>query len=126
MARHDPPRKQDGTFDDSPEERDRAINLRLTATEYDEVQEAARMSGRTVSDYIRARTLGHPVVSKTDQIVINDLNRIGGLQKAWYLRGLGHPEKTAEILALVQQTLREIADQIRSRRVDRSDIGGDQ
>lgn len=115
MARKDPPRDDAGKFDRSPEERRRQVNIRYTDSEYQELSEAASACGMTVSDYVRSRSLGHRVISKTDREMLMLLNKLGGLQKHWFLELQIEPTKTAHILDLMAEAVREISGQIRRR-----------
>ena len=61
--------------------RDAVIILRILPEEKEAVAAEAGKAGLTVSEYIRRRALGRPVKSRMTEKVINELRRLGGLQK---------------------------------------------
>lgn len=65
----------------TPAGKDTRINIRLTSAELEEVREAAKLTGLSVSAYGRRRLLGHAVVSQADAEAIRELRRLGGLLK---------------------------------------------
>jgi hypothetical protein len=110
--RSDPfqPRDWRGRFDhvEEPARKHRSVNIRLTPAEYAEVGEAARVAGLSISEYMRRRTLGIPVMSAVDQEMIRMLSKLGGLQKAWFNELKIHPEQTAAILQEMAAAVRTI------------------
>lgn len=71
------------------EEKTARLNIRLTPNELEEVREAARAGGLTVSAYGRRRVLGHFVKSHTDAEVVRELRRVGGHLKHMHLESGG-------------------------------------
>jgi hypothetical protein len=61
--------------------REATIILRILPEEKAAVAAEAGKAGMTVSEYIRCRALGKPVKSRMSEKVINELRRLGGLQK---------------------------------------------
>lgn len=59
----------------------KSIEVRLTVEERSFIDEQAAATGLTISDFIRKRSLGKRIVSKADLQLINDIRRLGGLQK---------------------------------------------
>jgi hypothetical protein len=57
------------------------IILRILPEEKAAIAAEADKAGLTVSEYIRRRSLGRPVKSRMNEKVINELRRLGGLQK---------------------------------------------
>lgn len=57
------------------------LNLRVSADEKDQLRQAASAAGLSVSELLRARSLGRPVVARTDATTIRELRRLGGLLK---------------------------------------------
>ena len=61
--------------------RDATIILRILPEEKEAVAAEAGKAGLTVSEYIRRRALDRPVKSRVSEKAINELRRLGGLQK---------------------------------------------
>lgn len=57
------------------------IDIRVTREERQEIQEQAGVSGLSVSEYVRRRTLGRRVSSVMDVRILSELRRQGGLLK---------------------------------------------
>lgn len=57
------------------------FGMRLTTEERAELREAADLAGLNMSELARRRTLGRPVKSATDLMMIRELRRLGGLLK---------------------------------------------
>jgi hypothetical protein len=89
---------------------DAMINVRVTSEEKESVKEAAEMAGLTVSAYARRRVLGRTVLANTDEVMIRELRRLGGLAKAIYLgTGKEHGDKTGAILLAIQEAITRLA-----------------
>ncbi len=59
-------------------------SVRFSAEQRDRIRHNAEMAGLSLADYIRRRALGEIVRAKTDERVILELRRQGGLFKqAW-------------------------------------------
>lgn len=59
----------------------RRRNLRLTPADDDKLMEDAAIAGISVSEMIRRRYHGKAVSSNTDQAMLRELRRLGGLLK---------------------------------------------
>ena len=57
------------------------LYIRVTKAEYEKVSALAELTGLSMSEYIRRRTLGFRVVSKVDIRVLGELRRQGSLLK---------------------------------------------
>lgn len=57
------------------------LYLRLTTLEKSVHEKESEKAGLTLSEYVRRRALGVRVISRMDDSVINELRRLGGLQK---------------------------------------------
>ncbi len=58
------------------------LTLRVNFTEKTNVIEQANLAGLSTSEYIRRKLFGgRPVIAQTDETVIRELRRIGGLLK---------------------------------------------
>jgi hypothetical protein len=85
------------------ESRNRKLPLKVFVTDAERarIEERARTSGLSVSAYLRAAGLGHPIRSVLDQTAVlelaklnGDQGRLGGLLKLWLVDrpGRGAPE----------------------------------
>ena len=84
--------------------------FRLTPAEREQVEDQARAAGMTVSTYCRHRVLGHRVLAGTDENMIRELRRVGGLLKAVHTQSQGaYSAQTAEALAQVKDCIEAIA-----------------
>ena len=78
---------------------DAIVNVRLTSAEKVRLREDAEMASLSVSEYVRRRSLGRPVLAKADQVVIRELRRLGGLVKHVHVESQGaYNEQTAAAL----------------------------
>jgi hypothetical protein len=59
----------------------RLFPIRLLAHEKERIAEQADRARLTLSEYVRRRALGLRVVSRVEDQVLNELRRLGGLQK---------------------------------------------
>ena len=57
------------------------INVRLTATEKSRLKEDADLAGLSLSELVRRRYFGRPIIANADAVMIKELRRIGGLLK---------------------------------------------
>lgn len=82
LAPRDPKRNglfmQRGTYS---KERTILVKFRLTAEERQFIDEQAAEACVTVSEFVRRRAMGKRLVSRLDETVLNELRRLGGLQK---------------------------------------------
>jgi len=63
------------------------VTFRVSEKDKRYLAEQASASGLSVSEYIRRRALGHPVLSRADSAMIRELRRQGGLIKHYALSG---------------------------------------
>lgn len=83
------------------------ITLRLTQDDYLVLKENADLAGLSVSELIRRRYFGRPIVPKANLAMIKELRRLGGLLK--YIYSETHGEYNKEI----GSTLNEIQNYIK-------------
>lgn len=87
-----------------------ALAVRVTPEEADAIREKARDAGATVSEFLRACALGRKTRNTLDSQVINELRRLGGLQKHLFNEGGGaHSHAFAEVLAELKKAVARIA-----------------
>lgn len=78
------------------------ITFRLSGEDRKDLLEQASAAGLSVSEYVRRRALGHPVVSRTDAAMIRELRRQGARIKHFALSGsFVPPEARAAFHAIV-------------------------
>jgi len=75
------------------------ITLRLTVRERNQLREDAEIAGITVSELVRRRYFGRPIVAKADIAIIRELRRLGGLLKKVHTDSQGaYSQKTSYVL----------------------------
>ena len=100
----------------SSENRKRTVNLKLRCLpeEADQIKEKAIDSGVSISEFLRCAALKRKTRSTIDSQIINELRRLGGLQKHLFTEGGGHSEgghlskEYAEILAEIHGAIQRI------------------
>jgi hypothetical protein len=60
---------------------DAVINVRLTAAEKARLKEDADLAGLSMSELVRRRYFGRPIIANADAVMLKELRRIGGLLK---------------------------------------------
>ncbi len=60
---------------------DSIVNVRMTAAEKIRLREDAELASLSLSELVRRRSFGRPVLAKADAVVIRELRRLGGLVK---------------------------------------------
>ena len=60
---------------------DAVINVRLTVTEKGQLKEDADLAGLSMSELVRRRYFGKPIIANADAVMLKELRRIGGLLK---------------------------------------------
>jgi len=100
----------------SSENRKRTVNLKLRCLpeEADQIKEKAIDSGVSVSEFLRCAALRRKTRSTIDSQIINELRRLGGLQKHLFTEGGGHlaggslSKEYAEILVEIKSSIQRI------------------
>ncbi len=86
------------------------INLRLTAEEKARLQEDAGFAGLSLSELVRRRYFGRPLIADADTVIIRELRRIGGLLKQCHADGEGqHSDLTTAALAEVRACIQKLS-----------------
>lgn len=60
---------------------DAVINVRLTVTEKGRLKEDSDLAGLSMSELVRRRYFGRPIIANADAVMLKELRRIGGLLK---------------------------------------------
>lgn len=81
---------------------DSVVNVRLTAAEKIRLKEDADLAGLGMSELIRRRYFGRPIIANADSIMLKELRRIGGLLKHIHNEsgGIYSSETAATLLTL--------------------------
>lgn len=98
------------------EKRRRVVNLKVRCLpeEADAIRQKAQDSGVTVSEFLRCAGLGRKTRSTLDSQIINELRRLGGLQKHLFSEGGGHAgggrlsREYADILVAITEAIKRI------------------
>lgn len=86
------------------------ISLRLTASEKARLKEDADLAGLSVSELVRRRYFGRPIVANADAIMIKELRRLGGLLKHVHVESEGaYSRETAEALLSVKTYIEKMS-----------------
>ena len=88
--------------------REATIILRILPEEKTAISGEAGKAGLTVSEYIRCRVLGKPVKSRMSEKVINELRRLGGLQKHLATKYQHRKDAIDEILVEIKAAIQRI------------------
>ncbi|WP_231869388.1 plasmid mobilization protein [Acetobacter malorum] len=89
---------------------DAIVNVRLTADEKDRLKEDADLAGMSVSELVRRRYFGHPIVAHADIVMIRELRRLGGLLKHLYTSSNGeHAQETLATLHALKAAIEAIS-----------------
>lgn len=93
------------------EKKERHISIRVTPTEYKEIELQAEINGLSVSDLVRRRALKRRVVPVIDLHMINELRKLGGLAKHIYTESRGlYSKDTAAILQELNHAIRRVGN----------------
>lgn len=85
--------------------REAVIILRILVEEKMAIAAEAAKAGLTVSEFIRRRALGRPVKSRMTEKVINELRRLGGLQKHLATKYQHKKAAIDEVLVEIKQAI---------------------
>jgi hypothetical protein len=93
------------------------LDVRVAPSEKAQLRVVARDAGLAVSELVRLRALGRPVVSRTDSTTIRELRRLGGLLKMIHLdSGGSYSEQTGEALGELRAAIGRLAQNDDGRR----------
>lgn len=67
-----------------PSQKLKVVRCRCTEDEYSAINKKALSAGLTTSEYLRRTALGRRIMIRTDIRMMNELKRLGGLQKHLY------------------------------------------
>lgn len=94
----------------SSENRNRVVKFttRCLPEEADLIREKAMDSGVTVSELLRCAALGRKTRSAIDRQIINELRRLGGLQKHLFNESGAHSKEFSDILIVIKEAILRI------------------
>lgn len=76
------------------------VNLRMTKKELERLKEDATVANLTISELVRRRYFGRPIMASVDATTVRELRRLGGLIKKVHVdSGGAYREQTAELLS---------------------------
>jgi hypothetical protein len=94
-----------------PEPLDAVINVRLTAAEKARLKEDADLAGLSMSELVRRRYFGRPIIANADAVMLKELRRIGGLLKHIHNESGGvYSKETAGALVALKDYFRKLND----------------
>jgi hypothetical protein len=86
------------------------VNVRLTAEERARLREDADAAGLSVSQFVRRRIFGRPVIAHADAVMLKELRRIGGLLKHVHNQSGGaYSHDTAAALAALKDYIEKLS-----------------
>lgn len=89
---------------------DARLNVRLPAGELARIKDDAEMSNMSMSEIVRCRYFGKPVIAKHDELMIKELRRVGGLLKLVHTESNGsYSKETAAALSQVSNLIKELS-----------------
>ena len=89
---------------------DTKVDVRLTSAEKSRLQEDAELAGLSMSALVRARYFGRPIIANTDQVMIRELRRLGGLLKNVHVESDGaYSAETSAALLLLSDAIKSIS-----------------
>lgn len=89
---------------------DAVVNVRLTKAEKARLREDADRAGLSLSELVRRRYFGRPIVANTDTVMIKELRRLGGLLKHVHNESGGvYRQETAEALRALTTYIEQLS-----------------
>lgn len=89
---------------------DAVVNVRLTTAEKARLREDAESAGLSVSELVRRRYFGRPIVAHADMATIRELRRLGGLLKHVHIESRGaYSQATAAALGDIRAAIERLA-----------------
>jgi hypothetical protein len=86
------------------------LDVRMAPVEKAQLRQIAADAGVPVAELVRLRTLGRPVVSRTDATTIRELRRLGGLLKKIHTdSGGAYSHDTAAALSELRVAIARLA-----------------
>ena len=89
---------------------DAALRLRLTEREKERLREDADLAGLSMSELVRRRYFGRPIIANADAIMLKELRRLGGLLKHVHNETDGiYNKETAQALVALKKYMEKLS-----------------
>jgi hypothetical protein len=89
---------------------DAVINVRLTSAEKAKLREDADLAGLSMSELVRRRYFGRPIIANADAIMLKELRRLGGLLKHIHNQSAGaYSQATASAIAELRVYIQKLS-----------------
>ena len=89
---------------------DAIVNVRLTSLEKERLREDADLAGLSMSELVRRRYFGKPIIANADRVMLKELRRIGGLLKHVHNESNGaYTKETVAALATVKKYIEKLS-----------------
>ncbi|HGO6081601.1 TPA: ribbon-helix-helix protein, CopG family [Burkholderia cenocepacia] len=86
------------------------IAVRLTPEEKKRLKEDADLAGVSVSELVRRRYFGRPIVASADMVMVRELRRVGGLLKDLHNKTGGvYSRETAQALVEITGQIKKLS-----------------
>ena len=94
---------------DDDERLDAVVNVRLLTAEKDQLRRDAETAGLSMSELVRRQYFNQTIRSHVDEVLINELRRLGGLLKHTHnITGGVHAGQTGLMLTKISSLLDQI------------------
>jgi len=91
---------------------DAVINVRLTSAEKAALKEDADLAGLSLSELVRRRYFGRPILASADAVMLKELRRLGGLLKHVHTQSAGaYSQATAAAIAELRAYIQKLSSQ---------------
>ena len=89
---------------------DAVINVRLTSAEKATLKEDADLAGLSMSELVRRRYFGRPIIANADAVMLKELRRLGGLLKHIHNQSAGaYSQATASAIAELRVYIQKLS-----------------
>ena len=90
---------------------DAIVNVRLTSLEKGRLKEDADLAGLSMSELVRRRYFGRPIIANADAVVLKELRRMGGLLKHTHnVSGSVYSKETSGALVALKNFMEKLSD----------------
>ena len=88
------------------------VTFRVSEKDRKDLAEQASAAGLSLSEYIRRRAMGHPVLARSDAAMIQELRRQGGLIKHFALSGFLSSKEAVEAFRSITKLVKKFGDDL--------------
>lgn len=86
------------------------INVRLSISEKERLKEDADLAALSMSELVRRRYFGSPIIANVDAVMVKELRRMGGLLKHIHKQSNGaYSQETAEALVALKAYIEKLS-----------------